>query len=52
MIFKNENFTEPKDIFLTVWTARILGLLTKKEKKERVVFEQKENPWEARFFRL
>jgi len=33
MIFKNENFTEPKDIFLTVWTARVLGLLTKKRKK-------------------
>ncbi len=27
MIFKNGNFTEPKDIFLTVWTARVLGLL-------------------------
>ena len=24
---------EPKDIFLTVWTARVLGLLTKKRKK-------------------
>ena len=50
MIFKNENFTEPKDIFLTVWTARVLGLLSKKRKKERVVFEQKEKPRAKHFF--